>query len=123
MIDNTAFFEEGHRHTVLDLPGQEGEGYHRQEGKQTIPDQGATERRDSLRGVSKGEGDSIRARERLFTVFPQISDVRKTGSFKRTASPSKPILAKLRQRMQQNFGGTAGCVASGSCVSAGLNVE
>ena len=89
-----------------------------------IPDQGAIERRDSLRGVSKGEVDSIRARERLFTVFPQISDVRKTGSFQKTASPlSTPILAKLRQRMQQNFGGPPGCVASVSCVSAGLNVE
>jgi hypothetical protein len=89
-----------------------------------MPDQRATERRDSLRGVSKGEVDSIRARERSFTLFPQISEVRKTADSRRTASPlSTSILATLRQRMQQNFGGLPGRVASGSCVSAGLNVE
>jgi len=39
-----------------------------------IPDQGAIERRDGLRGVSKEDAGAIRARERLFTGFPQISD-------------------------------------------------
>jgi hypothetical protein len=43
--------------------------------KHTIPDQGAIERRDGLWGVSKKEDVGvIRARERLFTGFPQISE-------------------------------------------------
>jgi hypothetical protein len=42
--------------------------------KHTIPAQGAIERRDGLRGVSKEDVGAIRARERLFTGLPQISD-------------------------------------------------
>ena len=89
-----------------------------------MADQGAIERRDSLRGVSKGEADSIRARERSFTVFPQILDVRKTARLKMDRFPvGSPILAKLRESAQQIFSDSLGCVPSGSCVSAGLHVE
>jgi hypothetical protein len=73
--------------------------------KQAIPAQGAAERRDRFREDSKGDVDSIRARERLFTGFPQILDVGDAAKHEQEASPiDRLILAKVARRTQQNFG-------------------
>jgi hypothetical protein len=79
VIDNTAFSKKATGTRFLTFQVNRVRDTTAKRAKQTMPDQGAIERRDSLRGVSKGEVNSIRARERSFTVFPQISDVRKTG--------------------------------------------
>lgn len=47
------------------------------------------ERRDGLREVSKEDVGSIRARERSFTVFPQISDDGEDGRRKKGRFPAK----------------------------------
>ena len=91
MIDNTAFSKKATGTRFLTFQVRRVRDTTARRAKQTMPDQGATERRESLRGVSKGEVDSIRARERSFTVFPQISDVRKTGSFQKDRFPAKHI--------------------------------
>jgi hypothetical protein len=73
-----------------------------------MPDQGLLSAAIVYEELAR-EVDSIRARERSFTVFPQISDVRKTGRLQKDRFPAKQtILAKLRQRTQQNFGGPQG---------------
>jgi hypothetical protein len=91
VIDNTTFSKKATGTRFLTFQVRMVRDTTARRAKQTIPDQGATERRDSLRGVSKGEVDSIRARERSFTVFPQISDARKTGRFQKDRFPAKHI--------------------------------
>jgi hypothetical protein len=64
VIDNTTFSKKATGIRFLTFQVRRVRDTTARRVKQTMPDQGATERRDSLRGVSKGEVDSIRARER-----------------------------------------------------------
>jgi hypothetical protein len=89
-----------------------------------MPAQGAAERRDGFREVSKGGVGSIRARERLFTDFPQILGAGDAATHDRDGSPNRqPHSSQSGPTGATEFWVQGTLFPHDSCVSATLLVE